>query len=129
VFAIDEKPQVQALNRSAPTLPMLPTTPARATHDYIRNGTLDLFAALNVATRRSPTASPGCVRHGKRRASREHRRGGPDGARAAVTHNLGERATSSRTLPPPLTAAAAGRGWRSTGLRSRSVCTCCVATA
>jgi len=50
VFAIDEKPQIQALNRSAPTLPMLPTTPAKATHDYQRNGTLDLFAALEVAT-------------------------------------------------------------------------------
>src|SRR3954468_1795824 len=34
VFAIDEKPQIQALDRTAPTLPMLPTTPARATHDY-----------------------------------------------------------------------------------------------
>ncbi len=50
VFAIDEKPQIQALNRTAPTLPMLPTTPARATHDYQRNGTCDLFAALNIAT-------------------------------------------------------------------------------
>lgn len=50
VFALDEKPQIQALNRTAPTLPMLPTTPARATHDYERNGTVDLFAALNVAT-------------------------------------------------------------------------------
>ena len=50
VFAIDEKPQIQALNRSAPTLPMLPTTPAKATHDYERNGTLDLFAALDIAT-------------------------------------------------------------------------------
>jgi len=50
VFAIDEKPQIQALNRTAPTLPMLPTTPARATHDYERNGTLDLFAALEIAT-------------------------------------------------------------------------------
>jgi len=50
VFAIDEKPQIQALNRSAPTLPMLPTTPQRATHDYERNGTLDLFAALEIAT-------------------------------------------------------------------------------
>ncbi len=39
VFAVDEKPQIQALNRSAPTLPMLPTTPARATHDYVRHGT------------------------------------------------------------------------------------------
>jgi transposase/transposase-like protein len=50
VFAIDEKPRIQALNRTAPTLPMLPTTPERATHDYERNGTCDLFATLNVAT-------------------------------------------------------------------------------
>lgn len=50
VFAVDEKPQIQALNRSAPTLPMLPTTPAKATHDYVRNGTIDLFAALEIAT-------------------------------------------------------------------------------
>ena len=50
VFAVDEKPQIQAVNRSAPILPMLPTTPQRATHDYIRNGTIDLFAALNLAT-------------------------------------------------------------------------------
>ena len=50
VYALDEKPQIQALNRSAPILPMLPTTPQRATHDYLRNGTLDLFAALEIAT-------------------------------------------------------------------------------
>ncbi len=49
VFAVDEKPQIQALNRTAPTLPMLPTTPQRATHDYQRNGTVDLFAALDIA--------------------------------------------------------------------------------
>jgi hypothetical protein len=49
VFAVDEKPQIQALNRTAPTVPMLPTTPARATHDYQRNGTCDLFAALEIA--------------------------------------------------------------------------------
>ena len=50
VYALDEKPQIQALNRSAPILPMLPTTPSKATHDYVRNGTVDLFAALNIAT-------------------------------------------------------------------------------
>lgn len=49
VFAVDEKPQIQALDRTAPTLPMLPTTPQRATHDYERNGTVDLFAALDIA--------------------------------------------------------------------------------
>jgi DDE superfamily endonuclease len=47
VFAVDEKPQIQALDRT--TLPMLPTTPKRATHDYQRNGTVDLFAALDIA--------------------------------------------------------------------------------
>jgi hypothetical protein len=50
VFAMDEEPQIQAVNRTAPTLPLLPTIPARATHDYQRNGTCDLFAALEVAT-------------------------------------------------------------------------------
>ena len=50
VFAVDEKPQIQALDRTAPTLPMLPTTPQRATHDYQRNGTVDLFAALDMAS-------------------------------------------------------------------------------
>lgn len=52
VFAVDEKPQIQALDRTAPILPMLPGTPARATHDYLRHGTLDLFAALDVAAGR-----------------------------------------------------------------------------
>lgn len=50
VFAVDEKPQIQALNRTAPTFPMLPTTAARANHDYQRNGTCDLFAALDIAS-------------------------------------------------------------------------------
>jgi len=50
VLCVDEKSQIQALDRSAPTLPMLPGTPARATHDYKRNGTTSLFAALDLAT-------------------------------------------------------------------------------
>jgi transposase len=49
VFAVDEKPQIQALERTAPVLPMIPGTPERRTHDYIRHGTIDLFAALNTA--------------------------------------------------------------------------------
>jgi transposase len=50
VLSVDEKSQIQALDRSAPTLPMLPGTPARATHDYKRNGTSSLFAALELAS-------------------------------------------------------------------------------
>lgn len=50
VFAVDEKPQVQALERAQPILPMDIGMPERQTHNYIRHGTLDLFAALNVAT-------------------------------------------------------------------------------
>lgn len=50
VFAVDEKPQIQALNRTAPMLPMLHTTIQRCSHDYKRNGTIDLFAAMNIAT-------------------------------------------------------------------------------
>jgi transposase len=50
VLCVDEKAQIQALDRSAPTLPMLPGTPARATHDYKRHGTSSLFAALNTTS-------------------------------------------------------------------------------
>ncbi|MFJ7280544.1 IS630 family transposase [Kitasatospora sp. NPDC098663] len=50
VFAVDEKPQIQALERTAPVLPMLPGVSERRSFDYVRHGTLDLFAALDVAT-------------------------------------------------------------------------------
>jgi transposase len=50
VVCIDEKSQIQALNRTAPVLPILPGVPEKATHDYVRNGTTTLFAALEVAT-------------------------------------------------------------------------------
>jgi transposase len=50
VFSFDEKTQVQALDRTQPSLPMKPGRAGTMTHDYKRNGTTDLFAALNVAT-------------------------------------------------------------------------------
>jgi transposase len=50
VFSFDEKSQIQALERAQPILPMDIGQPERQTHNYIRHGTLDLFAALNVAT-------------------------------------------------------------------------------
>jgi transposase len=50
VLCVDEKPQIQALNRTAPLLPMQPGQVERRTHDYKRHGTTSLFAALNVKT-------------------------------------------------------------------------------
>ena len=50
VLSFDEKPQIQALERAQPVLPMDIGQPERQTHNYLRHGTLDLFAALNVAT-------------------------------------------------------------------------------
>ncbi len=52
VVCIDEKSQVQALDRTAPILPLRPGVPQKQTHDYKRNGTTTLFAALEVATGR-----------------------------------------------------------------------------
>jgi transposase len=50
VLAVDEKSQIQALDRTAPCLPVLPATPARRTHDYVRHGTTSLFAAYDLAS-------------------------------------------------------------------------------
>ena len=52
VLCVDEKSQIQALDRSRPTLPILPGTPARRAHDYLRHGTTSLFAALDIASGR-----------------------------------------------------------------------------
>ncbi len=52
VVCVDEKTQIQALDRTAPILPLRPGIPEKQTHDYVRNGTTTLFAALEVATGR-----------------------------------------------------------------------------
>src|SRR3954469_17602054 len=63
VLCIDEKSQIQALNRTQPILPVRPGLPEKATHDYKRNGTTTLFAALELATGQVTDA---CYdRHGK----------------------------------------------------------------
>ena len=49
VLCVDEKSGIQALDRSQPVLPVLPGVPERRSHDYIRHGTTDLFAAFNIA--------------------------------------------------------------------------------
>jgi transposase len=50
VLCVDEKSQIQALDRSQPMLPMRPGQPTRRSHDYKRHGTTSLFAALDIAT-------------------------------------------------------------------------------
>jgi transposase len=50
VLCVDEKSQIQALDRTAPVFPMMPGVPARATHDCKRAGTSNLYAALDLAT-------------------------------------------------------------------------------
>ena len=50
VLCVDEKTQVQALDRTAPVLPLRPGLPERATHDYVRGGTTNLYAALDMAS-------------------------------------------------------------------------------
>ncbi len=50
VLCVDEKSQIQALDRTQPMLPLAPGLPERRTHDYLRHGTTTLFAALDVAT-------------------------------------------------------------------------------
>ncbi|EDT41558.1 putative transposase [Burkholderia ambifaria MEX-5] len=50
VLCVDEKSQIQALDRTQPILPLAPGIPERRTHDYMRHGTTTLFAALDIAT-------------------------------------------------------------------------------
>ena len=50
VMCVDEKSQIQALDRSAPVLPLMPGVPERHTHDYVRSGTTNLYAALELAS-------------------------------------------------------------------------------
>jgi transposase len=52
LLCVDEKSQIQALDRTAPSLPLRPGLAERHTHDYVRHGTATLFAALEVATGR-----------------------------------------------------------------------------
>src|SRR6266516_5364476 len=63
VVCVDEKSQIQALDRTQPILPIRPGLPERATHDYIRHGVTTLFAALEVATGQVVAAWPGTDLH------------------------------------------------------------------
>jgi transposase len=65
VLSVDEKSQIQALDRTQPILPLRPGVPERQTHDYQRHGTTTLFAALNVLTGKVIGACKPRHRHGE----------------------------------------------------------------
>jgi transposase len=65
VLSVDEKSQIQALDRTAPVLPMAPHLIERRSHDYVRHGTTTLFAALEIATGKVTAALKPRHRHGE----------------------------------------------------------------
>jgi transposase len=96
VLCVDEKSQIQALDRTAPMLPMQPGLPERRTHDYKRHGTSTLFAALEIATGNVTAACKPRHRHQEFLAFlRQVARAYPDGELHLVmdnyaTHNTAE---------------------------------------
>jgi hypothetical protein len=107
VLSVDEKSQIQALDREHPVLPMMPGIPERRTHSYVRHGTTSLFAALDTAF--GFVIGKGYKRH-----------------RAAEFLDFwkqsprGSTSTSSWTIAPPIKQRRSRPGWR--GSRT-TVCT------
>ena len=101
VLCVDEKSQIQALDRTAPVFPMMPGVPARATHDYKRAGTSNLYAALDMATGQVIGSL-----HSRHRAIEfkpvpgHHRQGRP--RRASRTRRPGQRLHPQDTRDQPL---------------------------
>ncbi len=94
VLSVDEKTQIQALDRTAPMLPMKPGQVERHTHDYKRNGTTHLFAALEVATGKVTTQAR--ARHTAAdflAFLREIERAYPQGELAVVLDNVSSHKT------------------------------------
>ena len=118
VLCIDEKSQVQALDRTAPVLPLRLGMPEKQTHDYVRHGTTTLFAALEVATgkgdrcllpaapARGVPALPQARREGVPAAQAAHRLRqlrhpqAPDGDRPGWRATRGSRCTSPQPPGP-----------------------------
>jgi transposase len=93
VLCVDEKTQIQALNRTAPVFPMLPGSPARASHDYVRHGTSSLYAALDLASGKVQASTPRWTSP----AARSSDRCMPDIGPASSCHNC---ARSTPKSPP-----------------------------
>ena len=118
VLCVDEKSQIQALDRTAPILPMRPGLPEKATHDYVRHGTTTLFAALEVATGKVTDACYPRHRHERVPAlPQAGRQGLPAGA--SCTWSCDNYATHKHPDGPGL-AGPATRGSRCTSPRPRA---------
>ena len=102
VFSFDEKTQVQALDRTQPSLPLTPGRAGTMTHDYKRNGTTDLFAALNVAT--------GEVLYDTRK-SHTAKTCSPSSSSSTCMCPRTSRSTSSSTTSPPTRRRRWPSGW------------------
>src|SRR5512134_1373618 len=104
VLCVDEKSQVQALDRTAPILPLRPGIPERQTHDYVRHGTTTLFAALEVATGKVTDACHPRHRHQEflaflKRLARAIRAGSCPGLRQLRRPQAPRRAGLARQAP------------------------------
>ncbi len=98
VLCVDEKSQIQALDRTAPILPMLPGTPERATHDYKRSGTSSLYTTSARGSTRG-TRTPG--RSSGRRPPIRFSNPSPATARELTTHvTSGGRSARGRSTAP-----------------------------
>jgi len=100
VLCVDEQNQIQALDRTAPLLPMRPGLPARQTHDYVRHGTTTLFAALDV---KAGIVIGSCHARHRAQECRQflHR---IEAAMPAVSMSIRSSVTTRRTRRPPSTA-------------------------
>src|SRR6266542_3406640 len=102
VLCVDEKSQVQALDRSQPVLPMMPGMPETRTHDYARNGITSLFAALDMATGKVI----GALR--RRHRSVEYASSSSKSTRKSLPTST---CTSSATTTPPTKPTSSKTGW------------------
>ena len=108
VVCVDEKSQIQALDRTAPMLPLRPGLAERRTHDYKRNGTTTLFAALEVAT--GKISADACyARHRHQEFLRFLRRSPPPTRRGAARH-AGQLRHAQAPRGPPAGSPATTRG-------------------
>jgi len=102
VLSVDEKSQIQALDREQPVLPMMPGIPERRTHSYVRHGTTSLFAALDIA---SAFVIGKCYKRHRATEFLDFRPGGPRRARCPYRHgqlrNPQNRQGPRLACPPP----------------------------